>query len=199
MEQNTFTTHPATTELTNRFNLDERTLRGLNDRFEIARWHFMDAEQFIASFKDNRHNVSGLFDFVAGEGYEKWKPGIKEALTAWYETMMADNFPEVAPGTPATIHYYSDHRAATVTAVEFFKGKKLYGHPVPRKITLAHNNTECLDWYANQYKILDTIDDRAEVYTFRKGGRWYGEGCPAKWGEVTVSLGYRYHSIDPSF
>lgn len=101
-----------------------------------------------------------------------------------------DTTAEVKVGTPATENLYSDRRAKTVVEVIS-----------PRKIVVAENKTICKDYFAGNYDILDEINEciGTSIFTLRKGGGWYEEGQPKKAGSVTLTLGYRYHYIDPSF
>lgn len=93
--------------------------------------------------------------------------------------------PEV--GLPCTIVYWSDYRAATVTRIIS-----------PNKIEVTHNEVECIDYYAGDYKILPELDGSVDVFTKRRNGRWIKEGQKSKDG-VKLMLHYQRHYIDPSF
>lgn len=109
---------------------------------------------------------------------------MEERLDQMYDTLM----PEV--GMPATMNLYSDRRAMTIVSVIN-----------ANTIVVTENDTKCLDWYGNKYEILDTISDIHDttIFSRRKNGRWVEKGQANTWGSVSLTLGYRVHSIDPSF
>lgn len=96
----------------------------------------------------------------------------------------------LAVGMGATMNLYSDRRAMTIVEVIS-----------PKKIVVAHNETKCIDYYAGDYKVLDTIADYMgkSTFTLRKNGTWVEQGQPKKYGSVTLTVGFRRHYIDPSF
>lgn len=98
--------------------------------------------------------------------------------------------PELKIGLGATMNLYTDRRAMTIIEVV-----------TPKKIIVQENETRCINYYAGDYEVLDSIADYMSKHTFtlRKGGTWVEEGQPKKWGSVTLSVGYRRHYIDPSF
>lgn len=132
--------------------------------------------------KLNGWNMEQYIESLNWSEREDWK---EEAIQIFNDTVA-----EVTVGTPATENLYSDRRAKTVVEVIS-----------PRKIVVAENETECIDYYAGEYKVLDEIAEymSKEVFTLRKGGTWVAEGQPKKFGSVTLTLGYRRHYIDPSF
>lgn len=97
---------------------------------------------------------------------------------------------KVEVGMGATMNLWSDRRAMTIT--------KVFS---PRRIEVTENETECIDYYAGRYKVLDTLAEYKSktIFTLRKNGTWVQEGQPKKWGSVTLSVGFRHHYIDPSF
>lgn len=98
--------------------------------------------------------------------------------------------PVVEVGMGATMNLWSDRRAMTVT--------KVFS---PKKIEVTENETKCIDYYASDYEILDTLCRyrNKTIFTLRKNGTWVQEGQPKKYGSVTLTLGFRHHYIDPSF
>lgn len=98
--------------------------------------------------------------------------------------------PVLAVGMGATMNLYSDRRAMTIVEIVS-----------PKKIVVAHNETKCIDYYAGDYKVLDTIADYMgkSTFTLRKNGTWVEQGQPKKYGSVTLTVGFRRHYIDPSF
>ena len=105
-------------------------------------------------------------------------------------SVFAESNPELKVGLGATMNLYSDKRAMTIVEVV-----------TPKKIIVQENKTECLDYYAGRYKVLDSLCERMSKHTFtlRKGGTWVEEGQPKKYGSVTLTVGFRRHFIDPSF
>lgn len=97
---------------------------------------------------------------------------------------------QVEVGMGATMNLWSDRRAMTVTRVIS-----------PKKIEVTENETKCIDYYASNYEILDTLAEYMSktIFTLRKNGTWVQEGQPKKFGSVTLTLGFRRHYIDPSF
>lgn len=97
---------------------------------------------------------------------------------------------KVEVGMGATMNLWSDRRAMTIT--------KVFS---PRRIEVTENETECIDYYAGTYKVLDTLAEYMSktIFTLRKNGTWVQEGQPKKYGSVTLSVGFRHHYIDPSF
>ena len=93
-------------------------------------------------------------------------------------------------GMGATKVLWSDLRAMTITKV-----------CTPNKIEVMHNKVKCLDFFADDYEILDEIEPRmgTEVYTRRRSGRWVQEGYPDRRGEVVLMIDHQAHSIDPTF
>ena len=118
----------------------------------------------------------------AGFGIRKYWP---EVMASVWDKMEVS----VEVGMGATMNLWSDRRAMTVTKVIS-----------PKKIEVVENETKCLDWYASDYEILDTLTNKcSHIFTLRKNGTWVEEGQPKKFGSVTLTLGFRHHYIDPSF
>lgn len=92
-------------------------------------------------------------------------------------------------GLPCTIKYFSDYRAATVVEM-----------PTANKVCVMHNEVECLDYYAGNYKILPTLIEQmgVEVFTKRRNGLWVMEGQPSKDG-VKLFFHIHRHYIDPHY
>ena len=132
---------------------------------------------------------------------EEWRTFTEEQKTARYKQQrqwkeehdarelkaIYDIVPEV--GLPCTVVYWSDKRAATVTRIIS-----------PSKIEVMHNEVECLDYYASDYKVLPEINKLmgVDVFTKRRNGKWIMEGQTSKDG-VRLMLHYQRHYIDPSF
>ena len=96
-------------------------------------------------------------------------------------------------GVPCTIHYYSDHRAATITEVIKNKAGKVI------KVGVKRNVTKTLDYYAGDYEIKDELEGGERYYTLRRNHRWIEEGSTSKDPSTILSIGFRRHYIDPSF
>lgn len=98
--------------------------------------------------------------------------------------------PILKVGMGATMNLYSDYRAMTIIKVIS-----------PKKIVVAENDTECIDYYAGEYKVLDTIAEymSQHIFTLRRNGTWVEEGQKKEPGSVTLTVGLRRHFIDPSF
>lgn len=92
-------------------------------------------------------------------------------------------------GLPCTIRYFSDYRAATIVAM-----------PTPNKVIVRHNEVECLDYYAGNYKILPTIAEYMgeEVFTKRRNRLWVQEGQSTRDG-TRLLLHIHRHYIDPHY
>lgn len=116
-----------------------------------------------------------------GVKYSEWKAEIGRLQTEAIRNLV----PEVGLG--CTVCYYSDRRAATVTKIIS-----------PCKIEVTFNQTECIDYYAGDYKILPKLEGNAKVFTKRRNGRWVADGQAYKDG-VLLMLHYQSHYIDPSF
>lgn len=147
---------------------------------------FTDEDLDIMKAKARLVKLNGWDENVYKESLPYFlKEWTEEAKKVWEETQIC-----VEVGLPATENLYSDRRAKTVVMVLS-----------PRRIVVAENETECIDFYGNEYKILDTIADHmgTETSTLRKNGTWVKEGQPKKNGSVTLTLGVRHHSIDPGF
>lgn len=79
-------------------------------------------------------------------------------LNEWLPSWMRDDWPEVAAevfaesnpelkvGLGATMNLWSDRRAMTIVEVVS-----------PKKIIVQENETKCIDYYAGNYEVLDTI------------------------------------------
>lgn len=98
--------------------------------------------------------------------------------------------PKVEVGMGATEVLYTDKRAMTIVKVIS-----------PKKIVVHENETECIDYWHSEYKILDTLAEyhKDQVFTQRRNGQWVEEGQPNKRGSVRLIVGFRAHYIDPNF
>lgn len=130
-------------------------------------------------------------------GYD-FKYFLNEFLTNWMRedwsevaaVVFNEANPELKVGLGATMNLWSDRRAMTIVEVM-----------TPKKIIVQENQTECLNYYAGDYKVLDSLAEHMGKHTFtlRKNGTWVEEGQPKKYGSVTLTVGFRRHYIDPSF
>lgn len=116
-----------------------------------------------------------------GVKYSEWRAERDRLRTEAIRNLV----PEAGLG--CTVCYYSDRRAATITKVIS-----------PCKIEVTFNQTECIDYYAGDYKILPELEGVAKVFTKRRNGFWVAEGQSYKYG-VLLMLHYQSHYIDPSF
>ena len=116
-----------------------------------------------------------------GVKYSEWREERDRQRTEAIRNLI----PEVGLG--CTICYYSDRRAATVTKVIS-----------PCKIEVTFNQTECIDYYAGDYRILPELEGEAKVFTKRRNGCWVADGQAYK-GGVLLMLHYQSHYIDPHF
>ena len=124
---------------------------------------------------------------------------------AVYKMMVDEHYPPtIEVGTPCTVYYYSDHRAATVTKVDYYKDgrKDAAGNRIPKLIGTNLNEVKCLDFYAGKYEVLPmTGKDLGLVhneFTIRKHGRWISKGNQTGDG-LSLGIGYWNHYIDPCF
>lgn len=101
-----------------------------------------------------------------------------------------DADPKLEVGVGATMVLYSDKRAMTIVEVIS-----------PKEIVVQENNTECINYYAGAYKVLDSINENMgkSVFTLRKNGTWVEKGQPKKFRSIVLVVGYRRHYIDPQF
>lgn len=116
-----------------------------------------------------------------GVKYSEWRAERDRLRTEAIRNLV----PEVGLG--CTVCYYSDMRAATITKVIS-----------PCKIEATFNQTECIDYYAGDYRILPELEGDAKVFTKRRNGRWVADGQACKDG-VLLMLHYQRHYIDPHF
>ena len=102
-------------------------------------------------------------------------------------------FPIVGKG--ATILYFSDRRAVTITGVELTKKGQ------PKAVEVTFNKVVCKDYYAGDYEVLPELDTRMGTrrFTLRRNGRWYEEGQETDYYSVRLMLNYHEHYIDPHF
>ena len=189
---------------------DSRDAEMLHRKYEEVRYHFINDEEFCAYCRNDWYHFKDLFvdGPMDGLGFHThvWaSTAVKDAVKAWYNQMLKDNAPVIEVGTPATVYYWSDHRAATVTMVEYFKnGKKdAAGNPIPKKIGVNLNEVKCLDYYSGDYEVIPMTDPEQlklvhDTFTLRKNGRWISEGNTTGDG-LSLGIGYQNHYIDPSF
>lgn len=186
----------------------------LHRKYEEVRYRFLTAEEFCTICQFEWYHFDLLFNklfvkgkkLVANDFTHGWvTETIKDNVIKWFNQMLVDNRPIIEIGTPATVYYYSDHRAATITMVEFFKnGKKdAAGNPIPKKIGVNLNEAKCIDYYNGEYEVIpmtapEDLKKVRHIFTFRKGGHWVSEKDHFGDG-LTLGIGYQSHFIDPSF
>lgn len=182
----------------------------LHRKYEEVRYRFLTAEEFCMYCQNDWYHFDDLFvdgpkDNIGLHTHVWASEDTKDAVKTWYDRMLKDNAPVIEVGTPATVYYWSDHRAATITLVEYYKnGKKdAAGNPIPKKIGVNLNEVKCLDYYAGNYDVIPMTDPEQlkqvhDTFTLRKGGRWISEGNTTGDG-LSLGIGYQSHYIDPSF
>ena len=165
-----------------------RDLQALRRSFLAVRYMFLTPDMFLEFLSGD---CVGVWDFAKAEN-TGW-------TTRWYTAMFKANPPIIVPGkTPATVHYYSDHRAGTVMDVVYTR-KELMGVKIPRQVTINANDTECVDYYAGDYNVKDDVlDYKLGDFSIRKNGGWVMVGQGGV-GSVRASVGFAHHYIDPSF
>lgn len=144
---------------------------------------FAEYKNTKAEYETKREEAIKLMGNEARQAWAEIK-AMEDTLSAMYDTLM----PEV--GMPCTMNLYSDRRAMTI--IEVINANT---------IVVAENKHKCIDYFANEYEVLDEVDPRMNttIFSRRKNGSWIEKGQPLSWGSVSLTLGYRVHSIDPSF
>lgn len=186
--------------------LTEYDLDPLHRKYEESKYRFFTADEFTKAIQHDWYHFDKLFEKECGpDDYtHPYKPGLLEPVMAWYRLMRTVNPAIVEPGTPATVFYYSDSRAVTITKVEYYKDERTDegGNLLPRKLGVVFNEVECKDYYAGDYDVKPLATDKQrcveESYTFRKGGHWVREGETINDG-LRLGVGYHHHYIDPNF
>lgn len=152
----------------------------------FAYYHALLAEKYPNDEQDRKEWKAATSEEQKKEickRYRDWKDNqdrlIKEAIKGLVP----------AVGTPCTIVYYSDKRAATVTRIIS-----------PTKIAVAHNKTICKNWFSSDYEILPELEDvnDFDVFTKRSNGLWVMQGQSSKDG-VLLCLHFQRHYIDPTY
>lgn len=204
-------THNTSDKLTKiEASFDSRDAEMLHRKYEEVRYRFLTADEFCTYCQNDWYHFDDLF--VNGPEDELGLPthvwageGAKETVKTWYNQMLKDNTPVIEVGTPATVYYWSDHRAATITRVEYYKnGKKdAVGNLIPKRIGVNLNEVKCLDYYSGDYEVIPMTDPEQlklvhDFFTLRKGGRWISEGNTTGDG-LSLGIGYQSHYIDPGF
>lgn len=165
----------------------------LHDVYEQVRYRFQPAAVVYKMMLKERYRYDEITDVLD-----------EATFTEWYNEMLRINPPTIEVGMPCTIYYYSDHRAATVTKVEYYKDGRqdAVGNPIPRRISTNLNETKCLDYYASDYEVIPMTGKDLQivhdVFTIRKYGHWIMEGQQIQ-GGCSLGFGYWSHYIDPSF
>lgn len=166
----------------------------LHDLYEQVRYRFLPANVVYKMMVEEHYRFNNVLECID-----------EDEFTQWYNEMLRINPPTIEVGTPATVYYWSDRRAATITMVEYFKNSKkdAAGNPIPKKIGVNLNEVKCIDYYAGDYEVIPMTDPEQlklvhDTFTFRKGGRWISEGNTTGDG-LSLGIGYQDHYIDPSF
>ena len=165
----------------------------LHNLYEKVRYHFRTADYVYMAMRNERLHYEDITNVLS-----------EDEFTEWYNEMLRINPPIVEVGMPCTIYYYTDHRAATVTMVEYYKDGRTdaAGNRIPCRIGTNLNRTTCKDYYAGDYDVIPMdeyeINIIHDVFTLRKNGHWIMEGQPLKDG-CSLEPGYWSHYIDPSF
>lgn len=204
-------THNTSEDLTKiEASFNNRDAEMLHRKYDEIRYRFLTDEEFCAYCRNDWYHFYDMFvdgpkDKLGLHTHVYASAAIKDEVKAWYNQMLKDNAPVVEVGTPATVYYWSDRRAATVTMVEYFKnGKKdAAGNPIPKKIGVNLNEVKCIDYYSGDYEVIPMTDPEQlklvhDTFTFHKGGHWISEGNTTGDG-LSLGLGYQSHYIDPSF
>lgn len=165
----------------------------LHDLYEEVRYHFQSAAAVYKAMLKEHYRYDDITDVLS-----------EEEFTEWYNEMLRINAPIIEVGMPCTIYYYTDHRAATVTKVEYYKDgrKDAAGNRIPRVICTNLNEVKCLDYYAGHYDVIpmtgDALKEVHDTFTIRKHGHWVMAGQQIHDG-CHLGIGYWNHYIDPSF
>lgn len=166
----------------------------LHDIYEQVRYRFQTAEYVYAGMENDHYRLSDILEVLT-----------KEEFIQWYNEMLRVNPPTIEVGMPCTVYYYSDHRAATVTKVEYYKDgrKDAAGNRIPKLIGTNLNEVKCLDYYAGNYEVIPMTDPEQlklvhDEFTIRKRGCWISKGNETGDG-LSLGIGYWDHYIDPSF
>ena len=150
---------------------------------ELTESQLADMKRDAEVCKLNGHD----FDYYMNQMLTFWQ---REDWPEVAAQVFAETNPELKVGLGATMNLYSDHRAMTIVEVVN-----------PKEIVVQENETKCIDYYAGEYEVLDTIAEymHKSTFTLRKNGTWVEKGQPKKYGSVTLTVGFRRHYIDPNF
>lgn len=167
----------------------------LHDVFHENRYSYFTAEDFYRIMTKESYRYGRITKTLTLAGFAKW-----------YNEMLRLNPPVLEIGTHASVYYYSDIRAATVTSIEYYKDKRTdgAGNLIPKRIGVNLNyNVDCKDYYAGDYEVHPITDpEQMKVvkyyFTLRRNHNWVDETCKMRDGLV-LGLGYWRHYIDPSF
>lgn len=166
----------------------------LHDLYEQVRYRFQTAEYVYAGMENEHYHYSDILEVLT-----------KEEFIQWYNEMLRVNPPTIEVGMPCTVYYWSDHRAATITKVEYYKDgrKDAAGNRIPKLLGTNLNEVKCIDYYAGNYEVFPMTDPEQlklvhDEFTIRKHGRWISKGNETGDG-LSLGIGYWNHYIDPSF
>lgn len=150
--------------------------RSIADDARHMKFNYISADDFVRYQREQM--LGDDFALIGADSLRKFYEGIPS--------------PPIEVGTPCTIMYYSDRRAATITEVKHNRDGK------PIEIGVKHNEVKCLDYYAGDYEIKPELTGEPDWFTLRRGGRWIMRGHLKKDG-VRLAIGYHHHYIDPHF
>lgn len=187
------------------YNITDHDIDRLHKIYEEAKYRFLSVDQFTKILQQDWYHFDNIFEKDFDDNFvHHFKFNVESYIKAWYNEMLKTNPTFIEPNTPATVFYYSDSRAVTITKIEYYKDDRTNegGIPIPRKVGVVFNDVDCIDYYAGNYDVKPLAADKQrcveESYTLRKGGRWVREGDSVKDG-LRLGIGYHRHFIDPSF
>ena len=172
----------------------EYLIKDLHDIYESTRHRFFSAEE-VYNMMQKDYRYHDIIDTLTPVEF-----------TQWYVEMLKLNRPIIKIGTPCTVYYYSDRRAATVTRIDYYKDnrKDAAGNLIPKRIGVNLNDdVVCKDYYAGEYEVHPITDPEQMklvkyFFTKRRNHCWVSEGSEMHDG-LTLGIGYWDHYIDPSF
>ena len=187
----------------------ESSISSLHRLYDNYKYCYISTEQFLKLVQRDWYHFGEMFEKDYDDHYvHAWAYNYKYIVSCWYKCMLEEQPAEISVGMLATVYYYSDHRAATVKSVEYYKtGKKdEVGNLIPKRIGVVLNpDVKCIDYYDGDYEVKPMTEEEVEnaevkyYFTLRKNGAgWVSEGDMTGDG-LGLGVGYWSHYIDPSF